>query len=184
MIRTKLTSIFKPTLLQRTTLQSNLPRLNRQFSSSPSSKMLIIPVPCRQDNYSYIIKDTSVSPPSLVFVDPFDPSKMKSAIEQHKLSDSNVLGNISTHHHQDHTGGNEAFSQTYPQAKTWGGSDMVPKLTDKIGHGDQFKFSKESQIDVTGNATPCHTQDSVCFYLEDKRDSLPEGEVRRAVFTG
>lgn len=141
-------------------------------------------MPNQSDNYSYIIQDTSVSPPSLVFVDPFDLSKLKSSVKSNNLSDSKVIGNISTHHHQDHTGGNSTFSKEYPNAKTWGGSDKVPQLTDKIGHEDSFKFTNDSQIKVTGKATPCHTQDSVCFYLEDQRSDLPQGEVKRAVFTG
>lgn len=70
-------------------------------------------------------------------------------------------------------------AKAYPNVPVWGGSDKIPKLTQKIGHGDSFSLTKDSSIQVSGHATPCHTQDSVCFMVQDKADGDKKG-----VFTG
>lgn len=61
-------------------------------------------------------------------------------------------------------------------SKVYGGSDRIPKLTTQVGDKDQFKIGED--IQVTCLATPCHTQDSICFYIEDLKKN------QRGVFTG
>lgn len=51
-----------------------------------------------------------------------------------------------------------------------------------VENGSEFKIGQS--IAVKCHATPCHTQDSIAFFLEDTRDDLPQDEVKRAVFTG
>lgn len=47
-------------------------------------------------------------------------------------------------------------------------------MTDTPGHGHEFKVGEA--ISVRALHTPCHTQDSICFFVQDGDD--------RAVFTG
>lgn len=47
-------------------------------------------------------------------------------------------------------------------------------MTKTPRHNETFKIG--DRLTVTALHTPCHTQDSICFYLEDGED--------RAVFTG
>lgn len=47
-------------------------------------------------------------------------------------------------------------------------------MTETPRHNETFKIG--DRLTVTALHTPCHTQDSICFYLEDGED--------RAVFTG
>ena len=54
-----------------------------------------------------------------------------------------------------------------------GGKDCQV-VTQTPANGETFKIG--SGITVTALHTPCHTQDSICYFLEDGND--------RAVFTG
>lgn len=139
--------------------------------------MKIIPVPVRDDNYAYVVIDTASS--SGVFVDPYTLSTVQQAASSSGLS--KVLGCITTHHHHDHSGGNADFQKAYPNAKIWAGSD-TPVMNELVKDGSRFEIGEE--IAVRCLATPCHTQDSIAFYLEDKREKVPDGEIKRAVFTG
>jgi hydroxyacylglutathione hydrolase len=144
--------------------------------------MKIHPVPVRDDNYAYIIIDPS-HPKKGVFVDPYDFKACQAAAKQ--LGIEEVVANITTHHHDDHSGGNPAFSKAYPHAKIYGGSDKVPHLTDKVKDGDSFPLFKDSTIKVTTRHTPCHTQDSTAFYLEDPNlKTTKDKDYARGVFTG
>lgn len=50
-------------------------------------------------------------------------------------------------------------------------------LTRKVSDGESFKVG--NNIRVTGYHTPCHTQDSTCFFVEDTKTGDERG-----VFTG
>jgi hydroxyacylglutathione hydrolase len=70
--------------------------------------MRVIPVPVRKDNYSYLLVDDTVN--EAAAVDPYTPSKVKAAAEQLGVK---VVAGITTHHHNDHSGGNEVRSCCY-----------------------------------------------------------------------
>ncbi|CAO1634254.1 unnamed protein product [Parajaminaea phylloscopi] len=152
---------------------------NRLFSASARTNMKIVPVPVRDDNYAYLVVDTPTK--SGVFVDPYTLSKVQDAAKAEGVK--GVLGCITTHHHHDHSGGNADFAKAYPDTKIWAGSD-TPVMNELVKDGSSFDLGET--ITVRCHATPCHTQDSIAFYLEDKRSAadLPAGEVKRAVFTG
>ena len=77
----------------------------RHFHSSICSNMRVIPVPVRKDNYAYLLVDDTVN--EAAAVDPYTPSKVKAAAEQLGVK---VVAGITTHHHSDHSGGNEVRS--------------------------------------------------------------------------
>ena len=77
---------------------------------------------------------------------------------------------------RDHSGGNAEFAKQFPGVKIYGGSKQCTGLTNQINHLDSFTIGKN--IKVTGYHTPCHTQDSTCFFFEDKSKD------QRGVFTG
>ncbi|SPO39982.1 related to GLO4 - glyoxalase II (hydroxyacylglutathione hydrolase) [Pseudozyma flocculosa] len=155
--------------------------------------MKVIPVPVRSDNYAYLIlsspQSASDGRQKAAFVDPFDFAKVREvARNDYGIEDEDVIGLLTTHHHADHSGGNEAFAKAFPSLPIWGGSEQIPALNKKVEHGDSFPLFPS--INVSCHATPCHTQDSICFFVEDGREGLsqgPEGkdgEKLRAVFTG
>ncbi|KOS12958.1 hydroxyacylglutathione hydrolase [Malassezia pachydermatis] len=159
--------------------------------------MRIVPVPVRDDNYAYILMSTpQKARPQAVFVDVYDVPRVQKVAAQLGLKDDNILGAITTHGHHDHAGGNKAFASAYPGRKIWGGASSVSSVTDLVQHGDSFELFDEAPVHVKCLATPCHTRDSICFYVEDTRSESalaqtpngvkegPEGEKKRGVFTG
>ncbi|CRG84402.1 hypothetical protein PISL3812_01694 [Talaromyces islandicus] len=80
---------------------------------------------------------------------------------------------INTHHHWDHAGGNDGILKSLGQLAVIGGKDCQ-SVTKTPAHGETWKLG--DRITVKALHTPCHTQDSICYFLED-------GE-QRAVFTG
>ncbi|PWN43381.1 Metallo-hydrolase/oxidoreductase [Ceraceosorus guamensis] len=133
--------------------------------------MKVTPVAVRDDNYAYIVSDGAKG----VFVDPYDLGKVQDAAQ--KLGVSEIVGSITTHHHFDHSGGNEAFAKAYPSATVWGGSDKCPAMTKQVKNGDSFPLWQGSNIQAKIYATPCHTQDSHAFFLQDEAG-------KKGVFTG
>ncbi|KAH9079183.1 Metallo-hydrolase/oxidoreductase [Lactarius deliciosus] len=120
--------------------------------------MRVIPVPVRTDNYAYLLVDDTVN--EAAAVDPYTPSKVKAAAEQLGVK---VVAGITTHHHDDHSGGNEEFAKLFPGVPIYGGSHKSPALTHLVGDNDRFTVGKA--LDVKCLATPCHTRDSICYYV-------------------
>jgi hydroxyacylglutathione hydrolase len=100
-------------------------------------------------------------------------------IKQLKADKIKLTDIFNTHHHRDHAGGNlklrADLKQYLPQGTTleiFGGKDCegvtkTPKDREDFSIGD---------IKVKGFYTPCHTQDSICWFMEDSTG--------RVVFTG
>ncbi|GFZ45244.1 Hydroxyacylglutathione hydrolase [Saitozyma sp. JCM 24511] len=134
--------------------------------------MRILPYQARSDNWMYLVIDDATS--SAAVVDPYDAVKIGKA-----LKENNAAALITTHHHNDHSGGNEKFLSLLPahkQLKAYGGSNQGPGTNTVVKDGDTFKIGQD--IDVRCLHTPCHTQDSICFFVEDKKTG------DRGVFTG
>lgn len=64
--------------------------------------MRVVPVPVRQDNYAYLIIDQPSN--KAAAVDPYDVPKVQAAADGLGVS---IVAAITTHHHIDHSGGNE-----------------------------------------------------------------------------
>jgi hydroxyacylglutathione hydrolase len=135
--------------------------------------MKVIPVPVRADNYAYLLIDEPTK--KAAAVDPYDVAKVAEVAETHGVQ---IVAGITTHHHFDHSGGNKEFSSKYPDATIYGGSDKVPSLTHLVMDKDEFTVG--NNVHVKCLATPCHTQDSICYYVTDVADGKHSG----GVFTG
>lgn len=93
-----------------------------------------------------------------------------------KSKSLNLTAIMNTHHHWDHAGGNKKILSSLPsQVPVIGGKDCEA-VTKTPTHGSTFSIGKN--IKVTALHTPCHTQDSICWFMEDGTS----GE--RVVFTG
>lgn len=128
----------------------------------------------RGDNYAYILTDDATKQ-SLV-IDPAEPDEVLPVLKQLELAGKIKLSAIvNTHHHYDHAGGNEALSKAYPKLPIIAGKDS-PLVTQTPAHNSTFSLG--DNILITALHTPCHTQDSICYFAEDKVTG------QRAVFTG
>ena len=75
----------------------------------------------------------------------------------------------------DHAGGNKEILNHYSSIKeVYGGKDCA-EVTHPMQNHEQFTIG--SGIKITALQTPCHTQDSVCYFVEDDSG-------KRVVFTG
>jgi glyoxylase-like metal-dependent hydrolase (beta-lactamase superfamily II) len=75
------------------------------ISQAYNTRMRVIPIPVLKDNYSYLIVDDTTN--EAAAVDPYSPSKVKEAADQFGVK---VVAGITTHHHDDHSGGNKVSS--------------------------------------------------------------------------
>ncbi|KAH9981517.1 Metallo-hydrolase/oxidoreductase [Lactifluus volemus] len=141
--------------------------------------MRVITVPVRKDNYSYLVIDDTSG--EAAAVDPYSTSKVKSTAEQLGVK---IVAGLTTHHHNDHSGGNEEFAQLFPGVPIYGGSHRSPALTQLVKGNDEFTIGKALKVRCL--ATPCHTQDSICYYVTDTSDvsSSSPSPAPGAVFTG
>ncbi|KAJ3341032.1 hypothetical protein HDU93_005896 [Gonapodya sp. JEL0774] len=141
----------------------------RAFSTSSVSPMKVIPVPCLDDNYAYVLVDEKTN--TTAFVDPVQPEKLIAVADKEGVKAS--IG-LTTHHHYDHAGGNEKLAILIPGVAIYGSDDRIPAMTNTVAHNDTFKVGS---LTVTALHTPCHTSGHICYYVVGE-----DGE--KAVFTG
>ena len=123
----------------------------------------IIIIPCLQDNYSYIIQDTSTN-----LVGVIDPSEFEPIDNFIKKKLNKIDFIVNTHHHFDHIGGNLALKKKY-NCKIIGSSKdekRIPGIDIKLQHNDIFKFGK---IEFKIIHVPGHTIAHICFYSRDEK---------------
>ena len=78
---------------------------------------------------------------------------------------------LCTHKHNDHVGGNKHIKSMNPSVDIVGTKyEMVPEVTNSVGHGDSFHFGG---LNIKVYHTPCHTKGHVIYaiYPKDGDDS-------------
>ncbi|KAK0392401.1 hypothetical protein NLU13_1896 [Sarocladium strictum] len=138
--------------------------------------MHIQPIPMWEgssNNYAYLVVDDKTQ--AAVIIDPANPPEvapvLKEATDAGKIK---LTAIVNTHHHWDHAGGNKGLLEELGSEKLEiiGGKDCEG-VTKTPAHGETFKIG---DITVKSVHTPCHTQDSICYFMEDSTG--------KAVFTG
>ncbi|KAJ9122325.1 hypothetical protein QFC22_001746 [Naganishia vaughanmartiniae] len=115
--------------------------------------MQIYPVQARSDNWMYLVVDEVTNEGAVV--DPYDWQKMLQVVKER--------------------GANLANHPQGSSIKAYAGS-YSPGTNTIVKDKSTFEFAG-GHIKVNSLHTPCHTQDSICFLLED-------GSGKKAVFTG
>ncbi|KAI0541020.1 beta-lactamase-like protein [Xylaria digitata] len=125
------------------------------------------------DNYAYLVIDDKSK--DAVIIDPAHPEEvapvLKEATQAGKI---NLKAIVNTHHHWDHSGGNKKLLAELgtPDLPIVGGI-KCEAVTRTPANGEDWKIGS---IAVRGLYTPCHTQDSICWFMQDGDDKV--------VFTG
>jgi len=120
-------------------------------------------VPCLQDNYSFIIHDVKTD--VIGVVDPSNFNPIDSFIKK-KFKKINYI--LNTHHHFDHTGGNQELKKKY-NAKIIGSEkdkERIPGIDIKLSNNDIFKFGS---IEFKIMIIPGHTRGHICFYSKKEK---------------
>ncbi|RFU31257.1 hypothetical protein B7463_g5053, partial [Scytalidium lignicola] len=125
------------------------------------------------DNYAYLVVDDKTK--DAVIIDPANPDEVAPVLKQQiKDGKINLTAIVNTHHHWDHAGGNKKMLN-HPefQGKSIIGGKDCEAVSKTPQDGETFKIG---DILVKALYTPCHTQDSICYYMQD-------GD-QKVVFTG
>ena len=140
-----------------------------------SSSLDITPIPCFSDNYCWHIKNESVS----ILVDPAEASVVLGALSS-TTTLPRLSGVLTTHHHKDHSGGNEEVAAAYPGTPILGGTaedGKIPAATHLVVDNEVVTVGG---LKFTCFHTPCHTKGHICYYLASEDSGLPHG----CIFTG
>lgn len=123
-------------------------------------------IPCLEDNYAYlVIADSGEA--AIV-----DPSEAEPVVEVIARQGVQLRAIWNTHHHFDHTGGNEALLQRWPHLAVVGHSrdnGRIPGQTHAVEDGDELALG-ELRARILYN--PGHTLGAVSYFVDG------------AVFTG
>ncbi|EUC49955.1 hypothetical protein COCMIDRAFT_83160 [Bipolaris oryzae ATCC 44560] len=163
---------FLAASIKRSSLSSFVRPIAKR-SSVPARAMHIQSIPMWEgtgNNYAYLVSDDKTK--EAVIIDPAHPPEVLPVLKEQTTTGGLKLTKIiNTHHHHDHAGGNTEILKAF-NLPIIGGRDCE-KVSTTPAHNETFNIGS---INVKALHTPCHTQDSICFYFEDGND--------RAVFTG
>ncbi len=120
-------------------------------------------LPCRNDNYVWLLREPRTG--SVAVVDPADAEPVLARLAARGARLDFILN---THHHGDHVGGNLALKARFgctvvgPLADR----DRIPGIDVALGEGDRFAFGAlEARVfDVPG-----HTRGHIAFWFETAR---------------
>ncbi|ORY71687.1 beta-lactamase-like protein [Pseudomassariella vexata] len=125
------------------------------------------------NNYAYLVTDDKTK--DAVIIDPAHPEEVAPVLKQ-AITDGkvNLTAIVNTHHHWDHAGGNKQMLAELgtPKLPIIGGREC-DGVTQTPINGGSFKLGS---IEVQSLYTPCHTQDSICWFMKDGDEKV--------VFTG
>ncbi|KAG1676014.1 Hydroxyacylglutathione hydrolase, mitochondrial [Nymphon striatum] len=145
-------------------------RFHSNIITIVEANMKIKLLPALKDNYMYLLIDTNTNEAAVI--DPVEPQKVFSAVEEEKVNLTSVL---TTHHHWDHSGGNTELAKLFKnKLQFYGGDSRIPETSHQLKDKDTFKIGS---LNVECFATPCHTTGHLCYYVN--AENKPS-----AVFTG
>lgn len=105
----------------------------------------VITIPALGDNYIYLYRYCQHN---AFVVDPGDARAVLEALEKYRL---NLTHALATHRHFDHTGGIE---------------NLKKKTGCKVIFGEKAQIFHIDNVNIQMIATPGHTRDSVCYYVQ------------------
>jgi hydroxyacylglutathione hydrolase len=114
-------------------------------------------VPCRRDNYAYLVKTGT----HCAVVDPSDAPPVRSALERLGWRPTHILN---THHHNDHVGGNLELKAHYGAVIVGPGKDRarIPGLDIGVDEASGWEFSGHP---VRVLEVPGHTRGAITFAM-------------------
>jgi len=120
-------------------------------------------VPCLQDNYSFVVRDTETD--TVAVIDPSEFEPINNFIEK-KFNKVDYIFN--THHHFDHTGGNLDLQKKYKVKIVGSKKDAkkIPGINIKLSDNENFRFGN---VDFKTLLVPGHTSGHICLYAKNEK---------------
>lgn len=120
----------------------------------------IVTVPCRQDNYAFLVHDPDTG--GTVLVDAPEAGPIEAALDDLGWRLDDIL---LTHHHSDHVEGLEELRALYPGVRVTGAAadaHRLPPLDHAVAEGDSVMVGAEAGevLEVSG-----HTVGHIAFYF-------------------
>jgi hydroxyacylglutathione hydrolase len=127
--------------------------------------MRVVPIACLSDNYAYLLVCPETKQAAII--DPSEPGPVLRALEANdgRNGDVKVVAILSTHHHHDHVGGNEAVAEALGIERIYG------HASDKGRVPGQSQFLEEGATFTIGNLSvdvlhiPGHTTGAVAYVV-------------------
>ncbi len=123
--------------------------------------LIVHQFPCLSDNYGYLVHDQEND--LTAAIDTPDATRIEEALKDKGWKLTHILN---THHHFDHSGGNEVLKKKWGCIIVGSASDAarIPGIDVKVSDGDYFEFGnhKAKVLDVSG-----HTQGHIAYYFQD-----------------
>ena len=119
------------------------------------SALKIETVPCLKDNYAYLVSGGGLC----AVVDPSEAEPVQAALRGMKLTHI-----LNTHHHWDHTGGNEALKQATGAAVIGPARDRerIPAIDIGVEEAGGWRFGEH---EVAILEVPAHTKGAIAFVI-------------------
>lgn len=141
-----------------------------QTARSMSNALKVGVLTAGSDNYMYVVSHELSN--ACVLIDPWDSRKALDFLKDNHLALACIL---TTHHHSDHAGGNQAIVDE-TGAPVYGMDTRIPCLTNKVKDGSQIQIEA---LRLQFLHTPCHTQGHMCILASSNTTDEP-----KALFTG
>jgi hydroxyacylglutathione hydrolase len=178
--------------LTRGSAITTLKRRTSRDSPGVSAVIVVEPVACLKDNYSYLLFEEGGS--DAIVVDPSEPAPVTAALAQRKLT---LRGILATHHHADHVGGVPALVATAP-GPVWVAAHALDR--GRIAGQTVFVEAPEQRFVETGLQfanlpllamhMPGHTRAAIAWGLPASASAKPASATRASdpsmtdIFTG
>jgi hydroxyacylglutathione hydrolase len=134
--------------------------------------MQIYRLPAFTDNYIFLLHDADRYIAAVV-----DPGDFQPVIRKLRELDAELVAILNTHHHPDHTGGNRALLQKFPQAVVYGGEldkGRIPNQRVFLKDGDKVHFGSDTHPGRNHLAevlfVPGHTIAHIAYYFPQSGD--------------
>uniref|UniRef100_A0A182N0L4 hydroxyacylglutathione hydrolase n=1 Tax=Anopheles dirus TaxID=7168 RepID=A0A182N0L4_9DIPT len=167
------------TALYFTVSSFSLQRRPQTTQTTAMASMTVTKIPALKDNFMYLLVCNATRQAAVV--DPVEPDRVLEVAREQGCQLNQLL---TTHHHWDHAGGNEALCARYRENPAWGelsvyggDDDRIGGLTHRVRQDDTFTVGR---LRVRCLSTPCHTTSHICYYVQGAED----GDGPGAVFTG
>ena len=125
------------------------------------SSLTVVQLPCLSDNYGYLLHDESSG--ATAAIDTPDAKPYLTELQRRQWTLTHIFN---THHHWDHTGGNQELIEAYKDVAVVGpANEKIPGRTTAVNGGDEVNFgsTKAQVLDVGG-----HTKGHVAYHFANE----------------